>query len=167
MPQAFKQHKSVIAVIVIVAVGIGGSLIANLYIQDFSYNEMTSRIIDSDRYLHDASVVERKERFAGKHSSDISIHLEISKENAHEMTVRQNILYDCIEAKKGCPHKTWQPYDHYKEFASHNISAIPTLTENQRKTAVCTMRQYREDAAYGLCIDPHTGDMWYRTYSNW
>jgi hypothetical protein len=156
---------------------------AYIYEKDLEYDLLQQRVIGSAYYFKDARIIERQSVHVSKYDIDANIHLHIPASRAQEMVHREPALNDCNPIKPGCPEKTWQPYEYFvtsygKSYAiqnaqgiietRHNNPAVTNLSNDTNKADFwCTMFQERIDRAYGLCVNPASGDIWYHYYEGW
>jgi len=174
------RYKQIAILGVVLAVAIPLALVFGRYDQNTDSAEPKNAIIAADRYLAGAKVVDKQSIYYGKHSYDFDLHLRLSVSQAQELVAQNTILYDCDPIKAGCPDKAWQPYRYY--ITSYNKTytrptsqgsaevrhANPALPNLEHDPAIqdisCTMFQARSDMAYGLCVNPRSGDFWYHSY---
>ena len=141
------------------------------------------RLVNSGYYLKDAQIIDRKSLGGGKYAEEAEILLRIPRQKSQEMVGSQQIFTECMQLQSGCPDTTWQPFDYYityygKTYIRANFDgkiekrnynpALPNLSNvKDVKDYSCTMRQVSNEEAYGLCVNPKSGELRYHYYDDW
>jgi len=156
-----------IAMLVVAFVGIFLCLVS-----DMTNNLRYFTIENGSYYLDGAKKISSREE-SNWLAGDGDLHLKLQPQRALEMSKQKYILKDCGSKKKqGCPDKTWQTYAYYNEVIDNGDELIsvhpgytPFIGENTDEQRVLCTYNTSSNNNYGLCIDPKTGDLWYRYFS--
>lgn len=179
----FRRHLDIVivAMIIAMALSVAAWWLPN-YEKNYQYGLFTYNLSNSDYYLQGSKLLSQTTYSLSKNGNYVTdIHLILPVNHSREMIQKSPIFTECGPNFTKCTDGTWDSYEYfvtsynktyyiinsYGQYVKQDVNpAVPYLSTNQDvKQIVCAVHQVRTKTAYGLCINPDSGELWYHSYN--
>lgn len=180
----FKRHLDVVIFVFVITVLLG--VVAwwlPKYQNNYQYGLFTYNISNSDYYLQGSKPISQTTYYLSKGDGFYitDIHLLLTANISKEIIQKSPIFTECGPGFARCTDGVWKSYEYFVstynktyyirnsngQYVNQDVNpAAPYLSNNpSMKQILCAVHQVRTKTAYGICINPESGDLWYHSYN--